>query len=85
MMKVFYQNLQHTYGQLENKFLSGNFNVKGTPRLGKLIIEKVDEIFQKIEEGQQISPYGITVELNINQKAVLNQLHKAGYKKNLEI
>jgi len=67
------------------RFRSGNFDVKDAPRSGRPIVEKVDEIPQKIEEDRHISSYDIAAELNINQKIVLNHLHKAGYKKKLDI
>jgi len=52
-----------------DRFRSGNFGVKDAPRSGRPIVEKVDEILQKIEEDQHISSYDITAELNINQKS----------------
>lgn len=53
---------------------------------GQSVVEKVDEILQKIEKDQPISSYDIAMDLNINKKKThLNCLHKAGYKKELYI
>ncbi len=67
------------------RFRSGNFDVKDAPRSGRPITEKVDEILEMIEQDRHISTYDIAKELNIDQKTVLNHLHKAGYKKKLDV
>ena len=64
---------------------SGNFYVKAEPRPGRPIVEKVDEILQKIEVDRHISSRDIATELNIDHKTVLNHLHKFGYQKKLYI
>jgi len=82
MAKMLYQNQQHANGLLV--FVLEISMIK-TLRAGRPIIEKVDEILQKIEEDRHISSYDIAAELNIDQKTVLNHLHKTGYKKKLDI
>lgn len=67
------------------RFRSGNFDVKDVRRSGRPITVKVDKIFQKIHENRHIGTRVIAKELNINQKTVLNHLHKAGYKKHVDV
>jgi len=64
------------------RFQSGNFDVKNAPCFGRPIIEKIDEIIEKIEQNRHISSHDISKELNIDHKTVLNHLEKTGYKKN---
>lgn len=67
------------------RLISGNFDVKDSPRTGRPICEKVDEILKKVEEDRHISSYDIAKELNISQQTVLNNLHKIGYTKKLDV
>jgi len=48
------------------RFRGGNFNVKDALLSGRLIMENVDEIFQKIEGNRHVSSYNIAKELNID-------------------
>jgi len=41
-----------------------------------LLIGKVDEIMEKVEQDRHISSYDIDKELNIDYKTVLNHLKK---------
>ena len=47
--------------------------------------EKSDEIMVKIERDKYVSTVEIAKELGIDHKTVLNHLHKAGYKKKLDV
>lgn len=67
------------------RFRSGNLEVKDAPRTGRPIVEKVDEIFQKIHEDRHISTRDIARELHIGQSSVLRHLQKAGYTKKLDV
>ncbi|XP_049307894.1 histone-lysine N-methyltransferase SETMAR-like isoform X2 [Bactrocera dorsalis] len=67
------------------RFRSGNFVVRDAPRSGRPIVEKVDEIMEKIELDRHISSHDIAKELNIHHQTVLNHLKKAGYKKMLDV
>ena len=67
------------------RFRSGNFDVKDEPRPGRPIVEKVDEILQKVEVDRHISSRHMATELNIDHKTVLNHLHKTGYQKKLDV
>lgn len=51
-------------------FCSGNFDVEDTPRSGRPITKKVDEILEKVEHDQHISSYDIANDLGINQQTV---------------
>jgi len=64
------------------RFGAGNFDVKDEPRSGRPITEKSDEIIVKVE---RVSTVEIPRELGIDHKTVLNHLHKAGYKKKLDV
>ena len=66
------------------RFRSGNFEVKDEPRPDRPIVEKVDEILEKIEVDRHISSRDIATELNIDHKSVLNHLHKDGYQNKLD-
>jgi len=59
--------------------------VKDEPRSGRLITEKSDEIMVKVERDKHVSTMEIARELGIDHKTVLNHLHKAGYKKKLDV
>jgi len=63
------------------RFYSGNFDVKGAHRSGRLITGKVDKIMEKVKQDWHISSHDIGKELNIDYKTVLNHLEKTGYKK----
>ena len=65
------------------RFRSGNFDVKDEPRPGRPIVEKVDAILKKIKVDRNISSRDNASELNIDNKKVLNYLHKTGYQKKL--
>ena len=67
------------------RFRTGNFNVKDEPRSGRPITEKSDEIMEKVECDKHVSTVEIARELGIDHKTVLNHLHKAGYKKKLDV
>ncbi|CAK9813192.1 Histone-lysine N-methyltransferase SETMAR [Anthophora plagiata] len=67
------------------RFRSGNFNVKDESRSGRPITEKADEILEKVQQDKHISSVDIGMELDIDHKTVLNHLHKAGYKKKLDV
>jgi len=55
--------------------------MKDEPHSGRPIIEKADEILEKVQQYKYISSVDIAMELGIDHKTVLNHLHKAGYKK----
>jgi len=59
--------------------------VKDEPCSGRPIIEKSDEIMIKVERDKHVSIVEIVKELSIDHKTVLNHLHKAGYKKKLDV
>lgn len=67
------------------RFRSGNFDVKDESRSGRPITEKADEILEKVQQDKHISSVDIGMELGIDHKTVLNHLHKAGYKKKLDV
>ncbi|EFN78260.1 Histone-lysine N-methyltransferase SETMAR, partial [Harpegnathos saltator] len=67
------------------RFRSGNFDVKDKSRSGRPITEKADEILEKVQQDKHISSVDIGIELGIDHKTVLNHLHKAGYKKKLDV
>jgi len=67
------------------RFRAGNFDVKNEPRSGRPITEKFDEIMVKVERDKHVSTVEIARELGIDHKIVLNHLHKAGYKKKLDV
>ena len=51
---------------------AGNCDVKDTPRSGRPITGKFDEIIQKIEQDGHINSHDIDQKLNIDHKTVLN-------------
>ena len=59
--------------------------MKDAPRTDRLIVEKTDEIMEKIHQDHHISYHDIAKELNIHHQTVLNHLKKAGYKKKLDV
>ena len=58
--------------------------MKDKPRSGQTITEK-SEIMVKVERDKHVSTVEIARELGIDHKTVLNHLHKAGYKKKLDV
>ena len=69
----------------EKRFRCKNFDVKNAPRSSRLIIAKVDEFIEKIEQDRHISSHDTAKELNIDHKTVSNHLKKAGYKNILDV
>ena len=65
------------------RFRSGNFNVQDEPA-GRPIVEKVEEILEKIAVDRYISSRDIATKLNIDHKTVLSHLHKTGDQKKLD-
>ena len=59
--------------------------MKDAPRTDRLLVEKTDEIMEKIHQDRHISYHDIAKELNIHHQTVLNHLKKAGYKKKLDV
>ncbi|KAL9876584.1 histone-lysine N-methyltransferase SETMAR-like isoform 1-T4 [Glossina fuscipes fuscipes] len=66
------------------RFRSGIFDVKDAPRTGRPV-ENVDKIGEAIDVDRHVSSRNITQELKIDHKTVLNHLHKAGFKKKLDV
>ncbi|GFV49136.1 histone-lysine N-methyltransferase SETMAR [Trichonephila clavipes] len=54
-------------------------------RSGMPVIENVDKTTEIIEVDQHISSLGIAQELKIGHRTVSNHLHKAGFKKKLDM
>ncbi|KAJ0178580.1 hypothetical protein K1T71_005355 [Dendrolimus kikuchii] len=48
-------------------------------------MDKIDAIFEKVEQDRHISSYDVAGELGIDHKTVLAHLKKAGYTKKLDI
>ncbi|KAJ0183809.1 hypothetical protein K1T71_000232 [Dendrolimus kikuchii] len=67
------------------RFQSGNFDIKDAHRSGRPVTDKIDAIFEKVEQDRHISSYDIAGELGIDHKTVLAHLKKAGYTKKLDI
>ncbi|KAL0852079.1 hypothetical protein ABMA28_000324 [Loxostege sticticalis] len=63
-------------------FQSGNFDVKDARRS---ITDKINAIFEKVEQDRHISSYDVAEELGIDHKTVLAHLKKTKYTKNLDI
>ena len=59
--------------------------MKDANHTDRLIVEKTDEIMEKIHQDRYISYHDIAKELNIHHQTVLNHLKKAGYKNKLEV
>ncbi|XP_078032684.1 histone-lysine N-methyltransferase SETMAR-like [Augochlora pura] len=66
-------------------FRSGIFDVKNVPRTGRPVVENVHKITEIIEVDRHVSRHSIVRDLKIDHKTVLNHLHKAGYKKKLDV
>jgi len=58
--------------------------MKDEPRSGRPITEK-SEIMVKVERDKHVSTVEIARELGIDHKTVLHHLHKAEYKKKLDV
>ncbi|KAJ0181233.1 hypothetical protein K1T71_003318 [Dendrolimus kikuchii] len=67
------------------RFQSGNFDIKDARRSGRPVTDKIDAIFEKVEQDRPISSYDVAGELGIDHKTVLAHLKKAGYTKKLDI
>ncbi|XP_011065828.1 PREDICTED: histone-lysine N-methyltransferase SETMAR-like [Acromyrmex echinatior] len=63
-------------------FRTGNFDVKDKSRSGRPITKKSDEIMKKVERDKYCGDCQGT---RHDYKTVLNHLHKAGYKKKLDV
>ena len=84
-VKILYQNQQHGNGSLSCWKFRKMMNVKDQSRSGRPITEKSDEIMIKIKRDKHVSTVKIARELGIDYKTVLNHLHKAGFKKKLDV
>ncbi|GBP33690.1 hypothetical protein EVAR_16728_1 [Eumeta japonica] len=61
---------------------SRKYDVKDEPRSGRLVIDKVNAIFEKVEQWRHISSYDLAEELGIDHKTVLTDFKKSWiYKK----
>ena len=67
------------------RFQSGNFDVKDARRSGRPITDKMDAIFEKVEQDRHISSYDVAEELGIDHKTVLAHLKNTGYTIKLDI
>ncbi|KAJ0175683.1 hypothetical protein K1T71_008842 [Dendrolimus kikuchii] len=67
------------------RFQSGNFDTKDARRSGRPVTDKIDAVFEKVEQDRHISSYDVAGELGIDHKTVLAHLEKAGYTKKLDI
>lgn len=67
------------------RFRSGNFDVKDASRSGRPVVKNVDKIMEMIKSDRHLSTVAIARELKIAQKTVWNHLHKAGFKKKLDV
>ncbi|EFN83611.1 Histone-lysine N-methyltransferase SETMAR, partial [Harpegnathos saltator] len=67
------------------RFRSGNFDVKDASCTGRPVVENVNKIMEMVEVDWYISSRSIAKELKIDHKTVLNHLHKAGFKKKLDV
>ncbi|KAJ0174156.1 hypothetical protein K1T71_010302 [Dendrolimus kikuchii] len=67
------------------RFESGNFDIKDARRSGRPVTDKIDAIFEKVEQDRHISSYDVAGEVGIDHKTVLAHLKKAGYTKKLDI
>ena len=63
------------------RFQSGNYDVKDARRSGRPITDKMDAIFEKVEQDRHISSYDVAEELGIDHKTVLAHLKKLGTQK----
>nr|XP_014288288.1 histone-lysine N-methyltransferase SETMAR-like [Halyomorpha halys] len=74
--------------EIVNGFLDsvwGLFDVKDTHRTGRLVVENFDKNTEIIEIYRHVSSCSIVQELKIDHKTALNHLHKAGFKKKLDV
>ncbi|KAJ0176832.1 hypothetical protein K1T71_008011 [Dendrolimus kikuchii] len=67
------------------RFQSRNFDIKDARRSGRPVTDKIDAIFEKVEQDRHISNYDVAGELGLDHKTVLAHLKKAGYTKKLDI
>ncbi|GFW41933.1 histone-lysine N-methyltransferase SETMAR [Trichonephila clavipes] len=67
------------------RFRSGISDVKRAPRTGRPVVEKVDKITEIIDVDLYVSSRSIAQELKIDHETVLNHLHKAGFKKKVDV
>ncbi|KAJ0174927.1 hypothetical protein K1T71_009068 [Dendrolimus kikuchii] len=67
------------------RFQSGNFDITDARRSSRPVTDKIDAIFEKVEQDRHISSYDVAGELGIDHKTVLAHLKKAGYTKKLDI
>ncbi|KAJ0177787.1 hypothetical protein K1T71_006660 [Dendrolimus kikuchii] len=63
------------------RFQSGNFDIKNARRSGRPVTDKIDAIFEKVEQDRHISSYDVAGELEIDHKTVLAHLKKLGTQK----
>jgi len=63
------------------RFQSGNFDVKDARRSGRPVTDKMDAIFEKVEQDRHISSYNVAEELGIDHKTVLAHFKKMGTQK----
>ncbi|XP_078040753.1 histone-lysine N-methyltransferase SETMAR-like [Augochlora pura] len=68
-----------------HRFRSDIFDVKAAARTGRPAVENVDKITEIIEVGRHVSSRSIARELKIDHETILNHLHKAGFKKKLDV
>ncbi|GFV14944.1 histone-lysine N-methyltransferase SETMAR [Trichonephila clavipes] len=61
------------------------FGAKDAPRTGRPVVENVYKITEIIEFDQHVSSRSISHELKMDHKAILNHLHKVGFKKKLDV
>lgn len=67
------------------RFQAGNFDIKDASRSGRPVTDKIDAIFEKVEQDRHISSYDVAEELAIDHRTVLTHLNKVGYTKKLDI
>lgn len=67
------------------RFRSGIFDVKDASRTGRPVVENANKITEIIEVDRHVSSRSIAQELKIDHKTVLNHLHKARFKKKLDV
>ncbi|XP_014484313.1 PREDICTED: histone-lysine N-methyltransferase SETMAR-like, partial [Dinoponera quadriceps] len=67
------------------RFRSGYMDVEDEARSGRPIVENVDKIMEIVESDRHVSTYSIAQGLKISQKTVWNHLHKASFKKKLDV
>ncbi|KAJ0176522.1 hypothetical protein K1T71_007701 [Dendrolimus kikuchii] len=63
------------------RFQSENFDIKDARRSGHPVTDKIDAIFEKVEQDRHISSYDVAGELGIDQKTVLLRGMWAAYKR----